>query len=1593
MEWLSHSQKKYCELCKTPFRFTKLYHPHMPRSLPMAVFLRKGALHLASTLITWIRGLLVISIWLVWLPWSMRFAWWGLFCIADIGWFRDILSVEVVIRNQSQLSSNNTSPNPSFRFKHLHQSLPHSESLSTATDPSQPRTSIATVAQWAFPQIFNFSSISQPANDSLSLAPLPVERNSLLTNISFFKSPTPNAFVNDFIMDVIEGQIITLALVAAFVLILLIREWVVQQQPIINIAAENNDQGEEQDQEYDFEDQEQNDPSLAQTVYDTIANGDVANGAQDAEPLDAGDLTSIEDPALDILIADIFECQEDIKAFCQREMSGTGAAAPDNLVTGSKLIRKLEQTQSAIFEYWKHAVQARDANALETALGKLDRLRMAIRYVPQPRAGRYEADNAELESVTQDLIPLIEGRSIARTLSRSRSRLRSRTPADRARGRSEQPGSRAGSTDRRGNARSRPRMPIRSESFLANEIHRRIQDRQEALSGSQDPSRLRVATESEADHHRESNFLEQLPEATGRLEQRRQSAPIDESGPQPSESSEAQPKPNLDQESQQQPVLEGQGPSEFSQSNQVGSDTSADSPHTPQALPVPNIEVTGDPEEGEVEDENRIAVHEDNEEKGYADRLLDWLWGDLRPAAPMPNQDGPDEHIVQDIHQEAPFIPFLNARPNRQANAAADRDAQPNADDEVVQAQQPAEANVNENDAIEDVEDLEGILELVGMQGPISGLFTNVIFAAVVVAATIATAVWLPFLIGKMALIVLARPIAIFKLPLHVLSLSTNFAIDASILIASGIVNWLLTPISIILPGLFNTESMRNVLESTNTSLFAAASRLFETCRIIVDGSSFDHASYTFDSHSAIHRLHTRNANIAHFFGRIISNIYQEFSDSPRTPAALWNHVTGFSFKAGFAVLYAVDVTANWIFNYTKSIVSDGLTITFEKTAPAPKEQLAPPVWTASERATAIGLGYAMFVIAGAVYFKKFAPITSGRQGKKVEDVVLEILQQAGGILKVILIIGIEMLAFPLYCGFLLDIAMLPLFGNASLPSRLNFTLNSPWTSVFLHWFVGTCYMFHFALFVSMCRKILRRGVLYFIRDPDDPTFHPVRDVLERNVTSQLRKIGSSAMIYGGLILVCLGSVVWMLAYGIGGVLPVRWGNSSGILGFPVDLLLYTTLKPVILRVLTPTDGLSKVYDWWFRICARALDLSDFLFGDERDEEESNQKVSKSKGRLMRVPASDQVRIPKGRQAFFEIEDTPIKSAGEVTAEDQTSPVGEENAGDDQAGEDIQPGSTRDPDYTNVYIPNWFRIRIGIFVVCLWFLTAGAGFSLAVLPLLIGRVSFGIILPGDLWANDIYAFSVGTCLIGGTVWLITKYREADQAFKAQPDETWRKLAEFVRTLQTPTSQYFFGACRIAFTYAGFAVYIPGLFSLLVDLYFIGPLHVYLGDRTHFHIVHILQNWTLGLQYVRIFVHFLHWHSDSRPARAFRAIIEPGYLNPNAKLAARYFLLPITLLASIAVIVPASVGWAAARAICDPSDEIRRTQLQRLAYPIVLVVCYALWRMYRLAQSFREWRLRIRDEAYLIGERLHNFGEKRPSGGLMEHSVSRRVGHA
>ena len=56
---------------------------------------------------------------------------------------------------------------------------------------------------------------------------------------------------------------------------------------------------------------------------------------------------------------------------------------------------------------------------------------------------------------------------------------------------------------------------------------------------------------------------------------------------------------------------------------------------------------------------------------------------------------------------------------------------------------------------------------------------------------------------------------------------------------------------------------------------------------------------------------------------------------------------------------------------------------------------------------------------------------------------------------------------------------------------------------MFLHWLVGMVYVFYFASFVLLLREVLRPGVLWFLRNLNDPDFQPVQEVRKFSLSSK----------------------------------------------------------------------------------------------------------------------------------------------------------------------------------------------------------------------------------------------------------------------------------------------------------------------------------------------------------------------------------------------------------------------------------------------------------------------------------------------------------
>jgi E3 ubiquitin-protein ligase MARCH6 len=77
-----------------------------------------------------------------------------------------------------------------------------------------------------------------------------------------------------------------------------------------------------------------------------------------------------------------------------------------------------------------------------------------------------------------------------------------------------------------------------------------------------------------------------------------------------------------------------------------------------------------------------------------------------------------------------------------------------------------------------------------------------------------------------------------------------------------------------------------------------------------------------------------------------------------------------------------------------------------------------------------------------------------------------------------------------------------------------------------------------------MCRGIMRPGAMWFIKDPQDPQFQPVKDILERRTLAQVQKLGVSALMHGIIIATSFGISTFSLRWiSFGGVpiLPLHW--------------------------------------------------------------------------------------------------------------------------------------------------------------------------------------------------------------------------------------------------------------------------------------------------------------------------------------------------------------------------------------------------------------------------------------------------------------------
>lgn len=650
-------------------------------------------------------------------------------------------------------------------------------------------------------------------------------------------------------------------------------------------------------------------------------------------------------------------------------------------------------------------------------------------------------------------------------------------------------------------------------------------------------------------------------------------------------------------------------------------------------------------------------------------------------------------------------------------------------------------------------------------------------------------------------------------------------------------------------------------------------------------------------------------------------------------------------------------------------------------------------VWSAHPKSFFDGLAYVLLgnfllIMACATYVNSNFRFATSISGRRTEESIIRALNHIGDILKVITITGIELVTFPIFCGILLSAALLPLFPSETFYDRLLYTLNHPFDSPLLYWFTGTFYMFQLAMFVTMCREnIMRRGVLYFVRDPNEPNFHPIKEIMDRRLIPQLRKIAISGVMYAILICVCIGGVVWPLRYVFHvSFLPLTFDfvttrNTFSSIPPLYSLLLHCAVLTLLRFVayFRPVSIINKVWDAVFlRACAK-LRLSSFIlnrpvpyergtvhygslmawFSDVQPdyskpgtlEDVKNLPADKAifvlDGVFVRAPATDSAAAKKELKLFIEVDK------------------------DDNRIDGNEDGPNDLKEYTVVYTPPHFRWRVFGLLCAIWAVGAIIVFSVTGLPIIVGRFMLSFIYtPKQIDENNLFAFAIGILPTLLAITAIDWRTQLDDYRKVGFQKLWDRVATVQRQGQIRKSVI--GFIKLALFLFVYFVIIPLLLIYTLHKFILEPMHAFLSFSFEdwFTIYRNVWSWSIVTQIVLV-PYIQVNYPNSMAGRVLNRIFQNGYMDMDLVFAIRGMLYPI-LGFLIIHFVPQSLRFMGEKLI-SRGLEYRFLFIMRDYSYICGISSIALAAVTFLAEFFwRRWETSLRDEVYLVTEQLENL---------------------
>ncbi|KAM9575989.1 E3 ubiquitin-protein ligase MARCHF6 isoform 8-T8 [Guaruba guarouba] len=522
------------------------------------------------------------------------------------------------------------------------------------------------------------------------------------------------------------------------------------------------------------------------------------------------------------------------------------------------------------------------------------------------------------------------------------------------------------------------------------------------------------------------------------------------------------------------------------------------------------------------------------------------------------------------------------------------------------------------------------------------------------------------------------------------------------------------------------------------------------------------------------------------------------------------------------------------------------------------------------------------------------------------------------------LLVVVEIGVFPLICGWWLDICSLEMF-DATLKDRELSFQSAPGTTMFLHWLVGMVYVFYFASFILLLREVLRPGVLWFLRNLNDPDFNPVQEMIHLPIYRHLRRFILSVIVFGSIVLLMLWLPIRIIKYLLPNFLPynVMLYSDAPVSELSLELLLLQVVLPALLEQGHTRQWLKGLVRAWTVTAGYLLDLHSYLLGDqEENENNANQQANNQHARNNNA-------IPVVGEGLHAAHQAILQQGG---------PVG------------FQP-------YRR---PLKFPLRIFLLIVFMCITLLIASLICLTLPVFVFSVFAGRWLM-SFWTGTAKIHELYTAACGLYVcWLTIRAVTVLVAWMPQGRRViFQKVKEW--------SLMIMKTLIVAILLAGV---VPLLLGLLFELVIVAPLRVPLDQTPLFY---PWQDWALGVLHAKIIAAI----TLMGPQWWLKTVIEQVYANGIRNIDLHFIIRKLAAPVISVLLLSLCVPYIIASGVVPLLGVTAEMQnlVQRRIYPFLLMVVVLMGILSFQVRQFKRLYEHIKNDKYLVGQRLVNYERK------------------